>query len=220
MADKRWWGKALFIQCLPAAGPVCNDFRDVELFMETVIDASPHEYDSNAHEVPWKPLEHDAGRKLTIGILAEDLFFPLHAPVRRALSSAAAKLREAGHALIPFPHDPDNSISLANDMMLKYYQADPERSQLKAFEDGRELILPSVLSMNCLGTSGDWVATSVSGLAAMNRKRIDMSEFWRKIWMDNKLDVLLSSPCQSTAVKHDAYKYIAYPTLWNLLDVR
>lgn len=212
-------GKGPFHPVLPAAGPICNDFRDVQLFMETVINATPHQYDSSAHEVSWRPLENYAGKKLIIGVLAEDPSFPLHAPVARALSSAVMKLREAGHTLIPIPHDTDNSISLANDMMIKYYQADPERTQLKTLEDGHEPILPSVLSMNCLGTSDDWVEPTVSGLAGMNRKRIDMSEFWRKVWVDNKLDVLLAPACQSTAVKHDAYKYIAYTTVWNLMDV-
>lgn len=218
-ARKAFVGKAGLHPVLPCAGPICSDFADAEFFMETVINASPYEIDSTVYDVEWRPAKYDPTQVLTIGVQAEDPTFPLHPPVKRALLSAATKLREAGHRLIDIPHDPANSISMANDMMLKYYQADPERTQLKAFKDGNEPIVPSVLSMNCLGTSGDWKEQSSSDLAAINIQRNVMIDGWRKIWADNKLDVLLSPPCQSTAVPHDKYKYIAYTTVWNLMDV-
>ncbi len=211
--------KGAFHPVMACAGPICNDLTDVEFFMETIINAEPYEYDSGVYDVAWRTVKNDSSKKLTIGVQAEDPSFPLHPPVRRALSSAVAKLKEAGHTLINIPHDPANSIATANDMMLKYYQADPERSQLKNMQDGGEPVVPSVLSMNTLGTAGDWRELSVSDLGAMNRQRSEMIDAWREVWVNNKLDVLLGPPCQSTAVKHDTYKYIAYTTVWNLMDV-
>ncbi|KAH6711545.1 general amidase GmdB [Leptodontidium sp. MPI-SDFR-AT-0119] len=207
-----------FSTVLPCAGPNCTDLADAEFFMRTVIDANPYEYDSSAYEVPWRSIKHEAGKKLTIGVPAEDPLFPLQPPVRRALSSAVAKLKEAGHTLIDIPYNPDNSIATANGMMMKYYQADPDRTQLKNLEEGGEPLVPSVINMNCLGTAGDWTELSLAGLAAMNRQRGEMIEAWRKVWVDKKLDVLLGPGCQSTAVKHDAYSYIPYTTQWNLMD--
>ncbi|KAK0123112.1 hypothetical protein ONS96_010117 [Cadophora gregata f. sp. sojae] len=182
-----------FSPVLPCAGPNCTDLVDAEFFMNTVIDANPYEYDSSAYDVPWR--QHDIGDKLIIGVQTEDPILPLRAPVRRALLSAVAKLKEAGHTLIDIPHNPDNTIATANGMMLKYYQADPNRTQLKNLEDGGEPIVPSVLSMNCLGTSGDWTELSLAGLAAMNKQRGERVEAWRKVWVDKKLDVLLGPGC-------------------------
>jgi hypothetical protein len=42
---------------------------------------------------------------------------------------------------------------------------------------------------------------------------------WNKIWVDNKLDVILCPGAANTAVLHDNYGVPPYTAVWNMLEV-
>lgn len=211
-------GATGFHSVLGCAGPLCHDLGDVELFMKSVIDAKPWRCDSKALAVPWRSLPV-LGRNLTVGVLAEDPKYPLHPPVRRALSTAAQKLAKAGHKIVELAHDSSPSISVSNDLMFKYYGCDPDQTVLRIIRDAGEPMVQSLVKMNTLGSLGDSKSTDIRDLAAMNRLRANIIDTWMKVFVKNDLDVILAPPAQSTAVEHDHWNWIPYTTSFNLVDV-
>lgn len=201
-----------------AAGPLCHGVDDLACFMEAVISAKPWNYDPSAIAFPWRQLP-DLDRPLTIGLLAEDPKYPLHPPVRRALCLAAEKLTAAGHTVVPVPHDPEHSISVSTELMFRYYQSDPDKTVLKIIQEGKEPVIESLLRMNTLGSLSETNELPIRELGAMNRLRYAMIEYWRKTFVDGKLDVLLAPPSQTTAVAHDNWNWIPYTTSFNLVEV-
>ncbi|RSL52038.1 hypothetical protein CEP53_008221 [Fusarium sp. AF-6] len=97
---------------LPAVGPLANSLDDLHLFMETVSKCVPWKYDATALNIPWRSLDVNPDRKLTIGVMAEDADYPLHPPVRRALAEANSVLREAGHNVVGLPPSTDRCAGL------------------------------------------------------------------------------------------------------------
>lgn len=56
-------------------------------------------------------------------------------------------------------------------------------------------------------------------LAALNTKRADLRETWRKMWISHDLDICLAPSAQNTAVPHDMFGLAPYTTFLNCLDV-
>jgi amidase len=206
---------------LACAGPLCTSFDDVDLFMEAVIGAKAHDYDGAVDGVPWRPIAPGEGQeeKLTIGVLAEDPMFPLHPPIRRALSDAAAKLEAAGHRIVHILQEPKYSTSTSYDLISKYFAVDPTSMILQNIKDGGEPMVRSVAQKSLFGTSKPRNDTTVLELGALNRQRDAIIDEWRKVWVKNKLDVLLAPPSQNTAVEHDTYNVVPYTKMWNLTNV-
>lgn len=200
------------------AGPLCSNFEDVELFMKAVIAAKPWQLDSTALAYPWRELPA-LTRPLTIGVLAEDPKYPLHPPVRRALSTAAGKLAQAGHKIVHLAHHPDHSISMSNDLIFRYYAIDPDQTILKVIKDGMEPVVPSLAKMKTFGNLDDIPSGDIRELAEMNRLRAGLLEYWREVFVGNGLDVMLAPPSQCTAVQHDCWNWIPYTAGFNLVDV-
>ncbi|RAL16887.1 uncharacterized protein BO97DRAFT_420273 [Aspergillus homomorphus CBS 101889] len=57
-------------------------------------------------------------------------------------------------------------------------------------------------------------------LAVLHAKRALITDDWRKIWFEDKLDLVLCPSAQTTAVIHDRFGLPADTTLANVLDVR
>ena len=53
----------------------------------------------------------------------------------------------------------------------------------------------------------------------MNTQWAVYKDEWRKLWVERKLDAVLSPGNQGTAVKHDEYGLPPYTVVWNCLDV-
>jgi amidase len=207
---------------VPCAGPLANSLADLEVFMKSILDANPWEFDSSAVAIPWRDLPHWDRSKhgLVIGVLSEDPSFPLHPPVLRAMSKAAEFLRAAGHTLIPLSTNPDTSISLGCHLAFKYFNLDPENTSLKHILASGESMVNSVLQASPAGDSEHLPAAhSIAELMEMNIQRSRFWEEWRKLWVSNKLDAIIAPGAQNTAVAHDTYRLPPYTVIWNVLDV-
>ena len=53
----------------------------------------------------------------------------------------------------------------------------------------------------------------------LHNARTKYSDAWRKIWVENQLDVILAPGAQNTAVPYDTFGWPPYTLIWNLLDV-
>ncbi|KAJ4696420.1 hypothetical protein HRR87_003014 [Exophiala dermatitidis] len=58
---------------------------------------------------------------------------------------------------------------------------------------------------------------TIGDLFALNERRLQFRADWLKIFMKNKLDVIIAPGAHKTAVPHDTFKYPPYTVMWNLL---
>ncbi|KIY03223.1 uncharacterized protein Z520_01690 [Fonsecaea multimorphosa CBS 102226] len=205
------------------AGPLANDFEALEVLTKGIIDAVPAVFDSTAIDVPWRSLEQDGKDKLRIGVLAEDPLYPLHPPVKRALAEAARRLADRGHQVIQLSPE-QGHVADATEVAFELFCLETETPRGHILASG-EPPVPSVAAGHRPANFGSY--TYVGDIAKLDRlqkyaaltvKRQELSEDWRKIWSEMKLDAVISPPAQNTAVPHDTYGWPPYTCLLNLLD--
>lgn len=215
-----------FSPIAPTAGPMANSFADLQLLSEAVISAHPARYDSTALDIPWQVLPPLlSSSKLNIGVLSEDPSLPLYPPVKRALLNASAVLAAQGHNLIPIGPEASHIASLA-ELSIALFTLDITDG-IKYIASSGEPLVPSVAagaapirgdSLSAFWASFDKMDV-FHKLAALGRETHRITEAWRTLWNELKLDAVICPGAQHTAVKHDTYQYPAYTVFLNVLDV-
>ncbi|RSL44838.1 hypothetical protein CEP54_014518 [Fusarium duplospermum] len=206
---------------MPVVGPLANSLEDLHLFMETVSKCVPWKYDATALSIPWRILDAKPDPKLTIGVMAEDADYPLHPPVRRALSEAASILRESGHSVVDLPPSPEQCAGLGARIGYQFFGLSASGTK----DLSKELGEPSVTSVACQMhpfSRGGLPVSPELGIAeqfhGLNIARVLYAEAWKQTWLQNQLDVVLAPGAVSTAVPHDTYGIPVYTVMWSVLD--
>ena len=204
------------------AGPLAQSLDDIELFMQTVLTASPEDVDTTALAVPWRPVPSHDQRKLRIGVLVPDSNFPLHPPIRRTLDRAISALEQAGHNIINL--SPQNTqISLASRLAMQYFTTGPGLTEDHFTGLNAE---PAVTSV-ARGIAPFWAGglpvddrlDAYYKYSELHRVRTKLMDDWRKMWVEHQLDCIVGPGAQNTAVKHDTFGFPPYTVLYNVLDV-
>jgi len=198
----------------PVAGPLAHTARDLRLFLETVLQAKPWEYDWSALAIPWTPVPKK--KSLTVGVIIEDPGWPVAPPIVRAIKSAIDKLKAAGHRVIlleKFPSFPE-----ATTLSWSYFDLDNEGTGFKLIDESGEPWTPSVTGMYAPPPEGR-KPRSLDDLFTMNVKRAEFKAGWHQIFGENQLDVIVAPGNHATAVPHDTYGDPPYTVMWNLLNV-
>ena len=94
-------------------GPLSGTISGIKLFVKAVADGKPWLKDPLARFAPWneelyKLADHDYGKKLTFGFMADNGHIVPHPPIARAMEMAKEALLAAGHEGWFYP-----SVSLA-----------------------------------------------------------------------------------------------------------
>ncbi|KAL4864260.1 hypothetical protein BDV12DRAFT_205843 [Aspergillus spectabilis] len=204
----------------PSAGPLAHTLNDLELFMSSVLNAEPWKYDVTASPVPWnQPPTSNSQHVLIIGVLPEDPHFPLHPPVRRALESAITILSKKGHRIVRLINDPVRDLAHANRLAFQYLIYGPHIDHIKS---SGEPMVASVAKMSSPMFTGpfpvDMELPPFEKMDELHLARHRYADAWRKVWVENSLDVVLAPGAQNTAVPHDTYGWPPYTLIWNLLD--
>ncbi|CAI7663578.1 unnamed protein product [Penicillium glandicola] len=208
---------------IPAAGPLAHSIADLKLLMSSVVaDGQAWKYDPSAVGVPWQtiPASTNANGSLTIGVLGEGKYFPLHPPVKRALDRAVEALTRAGHRIVRICGDDEaQSLAYASRVAFQYFEYGPRKDIIAA---SGEPAITSVAKNAGPMFSGPWAAQQGLGpfetILALHAARQRVDDAWRQIWVDQKLDVILAPGAQGTAVSHDTYGWPPYTVIWNVLD--
>lgn len=206
------------------AGPLANDMHALEVFMKAVITARPALYDVTAVDVPWRDVRADfAGRKLRLGVVAEDPGFPLQPPVRKSVADAVSLLQAAGHELVFLSAEEcRTSEALQLSWLLLTLSDRASRLVSEAGEEAipsRGRLIERVKQMPDWSFVADVPPSGLERLSALNMKRVEIRDSWRKLWAKHKLDAVFGPMAQHTAVEHDDFGIPAYGTPLNLLDV-
>lgn len=211
---------SLFPSC---AGPIANDLEALRILSQSVIEARPASLDSTALDIPWREISGQAKQEMRIGLVSEDPRYPLHPPVRRALNEAARLLRARGHEVIAIPAA-EARVSDAVEVASGFFGLDP--SVFDHIRASEEPLVPSVTKIQQVASSIlNTYVTDIADLegipkiAALNMKRLEIAEAWRRIWIEYQIDAVISPPSQNTAVPHDQYGLPPYTAFLNVLDV-
>jgi Asp-tRNA(Asn)/Glu-tRNA(Gln) amidotransferase A subunit family amidase len=199
---------------MPVAGPLAQSPRDLRLFLETVIKSKPWDFDYTALAMPWHPVPEK--KTLTIGVLLECPTWPVTPPIMRAMKTATEKLKQAGHNVIMLGNFP--SFKEATKLSWKFFDIDNEGTGFKHIDASGEPWVNSVADMYTPPPEGRKTKT-LGDLLDMNVKQLEFRRDWLKVFMDDKLDVILAPGAHKTAVPHDTFRLPAYTVMWNLLAV-
>ncbi|KAJ5579858.1 general amidase-B [Penicillium hispanicum] len=209
---------------VPAAGPLAHSITDLRLFMQSIVGSGgAWEYDATAVAAPWQdtPPVNGHNGSLTIGVLSEDKYFPLHPPVKRAISRAVDALTRAGHRIVQVDNQSKDELSVAYMSRLVYQSLiyGPHEDHLGSSGE------PPVTSVAYLSSpmfSGPFPVDQEQGpfekIHGLYLARKNVHDAWRQAWVAQKLDVILAPGAQNTAVAHDTYGWPPYTAMWNLLD--
>ncbi|KAH7268609.1 amidase signature domain-containing protein [Fusarium solani] len=207
---------------LACAGPLANDMQSLKIFTKAVIDSRPADLDSTAIDVPWRNIPAFSGKKLRLGVLPEDPSYPLHPPVRNAISQAVAKLRAEGHILVDL--DPQEClIDGINDVAWGIFALDKTASRIVT--DAGEPDIPSRQRIvdELKRLKSDYLPdltglSDLDKLATLNIKKAAAVEGWRRIWQSHRLDAVIGPSAQNTAVQHDLFGVPPYTCFLNVLN--
>lgn len=209
---------------LSCAGPLSLDLDGLENFFRSVFDIQPSLYDSTVIDVPWRDVT--VKPKLRIGVVPEHPVFPLHPPIKRILAEALQRLEYHGHELVHLTNE-DCWIKELNEVASGIFGLDQSAlghvisagepvvpalqhigAQIAKVKQFHKPSLPDMSSMDRLAK-----------LAALNTRRAELKEEYRKMWKQHDLDICLAPPAQNTAVAHDAFGPAPYTIFLNCLDV-
>jgi amidase len=207
----------------PSAGPLANDIDSLRIFMKAVIDARPFLHDSTVLDVPWREIDFSSRSKLRLGLLGEDLLFPLHPPVKETIDRVVKSLILQGHEIVVLETG-ECEIPTANIVAGKLLGMDS--TPIKLIMSGGEPPVPSMGMFAQQMKSIDWNITldlndmdPLQQFGTLQNKRAEITNTWRKLWAKHNLDAIISPAAQNTAVEHDGYGWPAYSTFLNVLDV-
>jgi amidase len=199
------------------AGPICRSVSDAQYFMANVLDYDCWTLDEAVISVPWREMGTKfEGKNLRIGVIGEDVQFPLLPPMARIYAEVVEKLSAAGHTLIHFPLPADN-LSATSITAIKSFSQDPKSVPFQHIAASGEPIIPSVPT-TFPPELADYKPT-LDGVFELNVEIAKVQKFWREIWVGNELDAVIMPVRQGTPPKHDEYGGPAYTVLANLLDV-
>ena len=199
---------------IPVAGPLAQSPRDLRLFMETVIQSKPWDFDYTALAMPWHPVPE--AKSLTIGVVLECPTWRLTPPMLRAMKTATEKLKQAGHKIVMLEKFP--SFKEAMELSFGMFDIDNECTGFKHILASGEPFVTSVADLYAPPPGGRKDKT-LDELFKMNIKQLEFRRDWLKVFMENKLDVVLAPGAHKTAVPHDTFRYPPYTVMWNLVAV-
>ncbi|KAM6530202.1 hypothetical protein FALCPG4_008326 [Fusarium falciforme] len=207
---------------LACAGPLANDMQSLNIFTKAVINSRPTDLDSTAIDVPWRNIAAFEGKKLRLGVLPEDPTYPLHPPVKNAISQAVAKLRAEGHILVDLDTQ-ECLIDGINDVAWGIFALDKTASRIVT--DAGEPDIPSRqrIADELKRLKSDYLPdltglSDLDKLATLNIKKAAAIEGWRRIWQSHRLDAVIGPSAQNTAVQHDLYGVPPYTCFLNVLN--
>ena len=213
-------GMNFFLAC---AGPLANDIEALRVLVRAVIDAKPATFDSTALDIPWRHVQGHIKPKLKLGLVPEDPRYPLHPPVKRAIGEAVRLLEAEGHVIVPLQAS-ECHVADATDVAFAFFNATGSRDG--PIQAGGEPMVPSVvaakrvvLELTKRTFAGEDDCQGIPRIAALNVKRSEIAEEWRRLWNKHQLDGVIAPSAQHTAVPHDQYLIPPYTVFLNTLDV-
>ena len=201
-----------------SVGPMARSLSTIVSTMRLLTNGQPWLLDPRCVPMPWRPKLYNKAQSgsLVIGVMEDDGVVRVHPPIRRAIRHLAAKLRLAGHEIVPWT--PDGHAECI-EIMDKYYTADGGEDIRRAIDAGGEPYLPRVEALVNAGP-----AISVYEYWQLNKRKVAAQKAYLDKWnkarseTGKKVDILLTPTMPHTAVPHRCCRWVGYTKVWNFLD--
>lgn len=187
---------------------------------KAVIDAAPWDHDPKCSPIPWRQdmFEDARSRPLRIAVMTDDGVVRPHPPVARVLEGIAAKLKQAGHDIVPW--NPGSLHQECIDIMDQYYTADGGEDIRRDVEAGGEPYIPHVEALVNKGKP-----ISVHSYWQLNKGKVAAQKRYLDLWRSTKsaktgeeIDILLTPVMPHSAVPHRKCRWVGYTKVFNFVD--
>ncbi|KAF4959378.1 hypothetical protein FSARC_10754 [Fusarium sarcochroum] len=207
---------------LACAGPLSNDMESIEILTKAILGTRPAKLDSTAINVSWRQAPNLSGSKLRLGVLPEDPSYPLHPPIKDALSQAISKLRAAGHTLVELTAE-ECKVGELNEIAWGLFGLDTTANRMVINAGEPRIPSRDRVASELKRVQNNYLPdlSRLSGLEKLSLltiKKAAAIEEWRKVWESHGLDAVIGPSAQNTAVKHDDFGVPPYTCFLNVLN--
>ncbi|KAF2133025.1 amidase [Dothidotthia symphoricarpi CBS 119687] len=201
-------------------GPMSRDMESLIVATQAVIDGAPWNLDPKCCPVPWRStiFEGVQSRPLVIAVMRDDGVVRPHPPVTRVLEEVVAKLKQAGHEIVPWT--PGSLHQECIDIMDQYYTADGGEDIRRDMEEGGEPYIPHVEALVNRGKP-----ISVYSYWQLNRQKLAAQKRFLDLWNSTKspesgkqIDIMLAPVMPHSAVPHRTCRWVGYTKIFNFVD--
>lgn len=201
-------------------GPMSRTIDSLIAVTKAVIDSAPWDHDPKCSPVPWRTeiFEDAQSRPLRIAVMKDDGVVRPHPPVARVLDEVVAKLRRAGHDIVPW--NPGSLHQECIAIMDQYYTADGGEDIRRDVEAGGEPFIPHVEALINRGKP-----ISVYSYWQLNKQKVAAQKRYLNLWkstkslqMGEEIDVLLTPVMPHSAVPHRMCRWVGYTKVFNFVD--
>ncbi|KAF9693861.1 hypothetical protein EKO04_008108 [Ascochyta lentis] len=204
-------------------GPIAHSASDLRLFLTSVLQQEPWNYDSKVIPMPWRYDQEEAIKAklkssgLTVGYYNCDGNVLPHPPILRGIELVVEALKQNNHKVVPWvPHKHEFAVDLIN----KIYAADGCTDVLKNINASKEPVIPNIKDL----LNPDIPKVDMNELWDVHLQKwkyqMEYLSRWREVEAElgHELDCIVAPISPSAAVRHDQFKYYGYASAINLLD--
>ncbi|KAL7948114.1 amidase [Trichoderma barbatum] len=195
------------------SGFLARSVRDARLAAKTMADAKPWNDSPFIYPHPWMQVPSPSKPRIGVWLKADEVH--LHPPVARGLRLAHDRLKRAGYEVVelsppPFQKAWALQLEFGEFMdlshMRKLLESEPHTKIVQAMESMTPKLTEPKPSVEYLHELNFQIA----------RMAMQMKSYWRH---DGKpLDAILFVNAPHTAVPFDQYKWLAFTSIFNLVD--
>ncbi|KAF2036198.1 acetamidase [Setomelanomma holmii] len=202
-------------------GPIAHSAVDLRLFLTSVLQEKPWEYDSKVIPLPWDSSKEDAAKAklksgLTVGFFNFDGNVLPHPPVLRGVELVVDSLKKNGHKVLPWaPYKHDFAVDLIN----KIYVADGCADVYKDINASGEPAIPNIKNLlNPDLPEANMVEAWNANLQKWNFQVDYLTKIREFEAQNGELDCIIAPISPTAAIRHNQFKYYGYASAINLLD--
>jgi len=198
-------------------GPMSTSLAGLDIFMKTILDSKPWLIEPALIPIPWRTVNLPS--KLKIAVMWNDEVVQPHPPITRALTTVAAKMREAGIEVVDWrPHLHNEAWAIISSLYFTDGGAEDSSIIDATGEPWRPLSKWIIKENPCVkklttGKLNYW-------LEEREAYRKEYAKVWNETGTTAKdtVDAILCPVGPGVAPKHNTAKYWPYTSQWNLLD--
>ncbi|KAI4688056.1 uncharacterized protein J4E84_004984 [Alternaria hordeiaustralica] len=204
-------------------GPIAHSAADLRLFLTSVLQQEPWNYDSKVVPMPWRSDLEDAVKAklgssgLTIGYYNCDGNVLPHPPVLRGIEQVVDVLKQNKHKVVPWtPYKHDFAHDLAN----KIYGADGSTDVMRDIKASGEPPIPNIKEL----LNPDIKKADLNDVWDIHLQKWDYQMQYLSKWREVEaelgceLDCIVGPISPTAAIRHNQFKYYGYASAINLLD--
>ncbi|EOA84231.1 hypothetical protein ACJQWK_00960 [Exserohilum turcicum] len=205
------------LNILCSTGPFSRSLRDLNLFMNTIVDQKPWLLDQKVIPLPWTGVHSPIKKPLRIGIIENDGFIDPQPPVKRAIAWARSRLSDPKHsgAFQVKEFKPYKAAEAWVKIRRMYWPDGGKGSKDTIMSSGEPILSLSDFTWKEAEPHGMLNAQQVNELRAERDKfRYEFAESWNK----QEVDIVIGPAFVGPASAHDTAFYWTYTSLYNFVD--